>query len=418
MEGSAARAASTAMGGSPDEASFRYAGWRVVGVCFLAAMFAWALGFYGQSVYLAELQRMHGWPASAISTATTCFYLFSAGLVVFVGEAMRALGARLLLSGAVLCMAVAAVLLARVTAVWQLYAVYALMAFGWAGLTVAAISNTLGQWFDRRRGLAISLALNGASIGGVIGVPGLVTAVGLVGFTSALTAAAVVMVVVLLPVIWLGVGRPPHRSIAHAGHAAPAALTPHQIRGEAMRELRFWTIALPFALVLLAQVGFIVHQIAFMSPTIGREHAGLAVAVMTGMAVLGRVLIGTVIDRSDQRMVSAVLFASQAVSIAAMIAIPGEIVLFAASGLFGFTVGNAITLPAVIVHHEFDSARFGVVVSLSSAITSVISACGAALVGALHDYFGGYDTALAVCMVLEIIAACCVLIGRQRPARA
>ena len=69
-----------------DETSFRYAGWPIVGVCFLVATFAWAAGFYGQGVYLAELQRLHGWPASLISTATTIYYLFSAVLVVFVSE--------------------------------------------------------------------------------------------------------------------------------------------------------------------------------------------------------------------------------------------------------------------------------------------------------------------------------------------
>jgi len=396
-----------------DESSPRYAGWRVVGVCFVTAMFAWALGFYGQSVYLAELQRLHGWPASAISTATTCFYLFSATLVVFVGEAIRALGARLMLSAAVVCMALATALLAQVTAPWQLYGVYAVMAFGWAGLTVAAISNTLGQWFDRRRGLAISLALNGASLGGVVGVPALVLAIGALGFAHAVTAAAVLMAVALLPVILLGTGHPPHRPQTAASGTGDAPLSPRQIRAGALRSLSFWTITLPFALVLLAQVGFIVHQISFMAPLIGREHAGLAVALMTAMAVAGRIIVGTMIDRVDQRVVAALLFASQALALLAMVRVPSEPVLFAASAAFGFTVGNAITLPAVIVHHEFDAHRFGVLVSLSSAISSVISACGSALVGVLHDLAGGYGAALYTCMALEIAAACGVLVGRR-----
>ena len=40
-----------------DESSRRYEGWRIVAVCFLVATFGWAFGFYGQSVYLAELHR-------------------------------------------------------------------------------------------------------------------------------------------------------------------------------------------------------------------------------------------------------------------------------------------------------------------------------------------------------------------------
>jgi len=53
------------------ETSIRYDGWRIVAVCFLLATFGWGLGFYGQSVYVAELHRLRGWPASLISSGTT-----------------------------------------------------------------------------------------------------------------------------------------------------------------------------------------------------------------------------------------------------------------------------------------------------------------------------------------------------------
>ncbi|MGO4713050.1 MFS transporter [Bradyrhizobium sp. 2TAF24] len=395
-----------------DERSLRFPGWRVVGVCFLAATFAWALGFYGQSVYLAELRRAHGWPAATISAATTFFYLFSAVLVVFVSDAIRVLGVRTCLVGAVLCMALATVLFGFVNAPWQLYGVYTLMAVGWAGLTMAAISNTLGLWFHERRGLAISLALNGASLGGVVGVPVLVTAIAAVGFTPAVVAMALAMVVVLLPVILLGVGTPPPRAPDAA--VARAATSSAEIRRAALRDLSFWSIALPFALVLLAQIGFIVHQFSFMEPMIGREQAGLAMALMTAMAVVGRVVLGFLMGRLHQRAASAVLFASQALALLAMVNVPGATALYAGCVVFGFTVGNAITLPSMIVHREFDAHAFGVVVSLSTAISSAISACGPALVGVLRDWSGSYALPLYVCMALELVAAAGVLLRGRR----
>jgi hypothetical protein len=42
--------------------------------------------------------------------------------------------------------------------------------------------------------------------------------------------------------------------------------------------------------VLFAQVGFIVHLITFLDDVIGRERAAVAVALLTAMAVVGRVL--------------------------------------------------------------------------------------------------------------------------------
>ena len=71
-------------------------------------------------------------------------------------------------------------------------------------------------------------------------------------------------------------------------------------------------MTLPFALGIGAQVGFLVHQLAFLQPKIGLQTASYAVAVTTVMAVLGRLVVGAVIDRLNQRIVSAVSFVSQA----------------------------------------------------------------------------------------------------------
>src|ERR1700710_1840197 len=208
-----------------DETSTRYDGWRIVAICFLVATFGWAFGFYGQSVYLAELHRIHGWPTSLISTATTCFYLLGAVLVAFVSEAIRAFGPRNCMLVGVLAMAAGTALLGQITAPWQLYAVYALLAFGWAGTSLGMITNTLGLWFDKKRGMAISLALNGASFGGIVGVPLIVAAIGGFGFSGAMIAASVTMVVLLVPVILIFVGRPPDRinvAVALAAADAPS----------------------------------------------------------------------------------------------------------------------------------------------------------------------------------------------------
>src|SRR5437762_15390 len=186
-----------------DETSIRYDGWRIVLVCFLLATFGWGLGFYGQSVYVAELHRLHGWPASLVSSGTTFFYLFGALLVAFVSEAIRCFGPRNCLLAGVVAMAAAAVLIGQVTEPWQLYAANAMLAFGWAGTSLGIITNTLGLWFDHKRGMAISLALNGASFGGIIGVPLLVAAIGAFGFSGAMIAAAVVMVALMVPVVLL-----------------------------------------------------------------------------------------------------------------------------------------------------------------------------------------------------------------------
>jgi len=394
---------------SVDETSARYDGWRIVVVCFLVATFGWGLGFYGQSVYLAELHRLYGWPASLISTGTTFFYLFGAVLVVFVSEAVRAFGPRNCLLGGVVALAAAAAMIGQVSEPWQLYVADALMAFGWAGTSLGVITNVLGLWFDHKRGMAISLALNGASFGGVVGVPLLVAAIGRFGFAGAMTAAAMAMLVLMIPIILMFVGQPPGRAAA-MGSAATAALSASRIRAQALRDVAFLSVAIAFALVLFAQVGFIVHLIAYLDPLIGRTHATTAVALLTAMAMAGRVLFSTVIDRLNQRLASAISFTSQAVALLVIIHSRNEMVLIAACAVFGFSVGNLITLPSLIVQREFDPRSFGVLISLVTAINQITYAFGPGVIGLLRDASGSYALPFYGCIGLQLIAAVLIMV--------
>jgi cyanate permease len=83
--------------------------------------------------------------------------------------------------------------------------------------------------------------------------------------------------------------------------------------------------------------------------------------------------------------------------------------------LFGFGVGNLITLPGLIVQQEFPRRDFARAVSLNVAITQLVAAIGPTLLGVLHDLSGDYRTSLIACLVLQVAAAIVVLI---RPGRA
>ena len=90
-----------------DESSPRYFGWRVVVACFLMALACWGFGLYGHSVYLAELTRLHGWPPSLISGASTATYLLNAVLVIFTSNALARFGARRFVLSGVAALAIA-----------------------------------------------------------------------------------------------------------------------------------------------------------------------------------------------------------------------------------------------------------------------------------------------------------------------
>src|SRR5256712_1476432 len=96
-------------------------GWNVVGATFVVALFSFGLGFYGLSVYLATLQRLHGWSASAVSTPVTVYYVAGALLTVSIGDLYERFGPRAVVAGGSLALAARGAALGVVTPPWQLY---------------------------------------------------------------------------------------------------------------------------------------------------------------------------------------------------------------------------------------------------------------------------------------------------------
>lgn len=199
-------------------------------------------------------------------------------------------------------------------------------------------------------------------------------------------------------------GQPPSRT----GRPRPKS-------ARAFRDIAFLSVSSAFALVLFAQVGFIVHLISFLDSVIGRERAAVAVALLTAMAVVGRVLFSFVIDQMNQRLASALSFISQAVALLIVINVHNDYALIAACALFGFSVGNLITLPSLIVQREFDPRAFGVMVSLITAINQITYAFGPGVIGLLRDMSGSYALPFYACIALELIAAVLIMIRGRAP---
>ena len=78
-------------------------------------------------------------------------------------------------------------------------------------------------------------------------------------------------------------------------------------------------------------------------------------------------------------------------------------------GLFGLGVGNATSLPGLIVQHEFPKQHFSRVVSLVVTVNQFSFAFGPTLLGQLQHARGSYGTALLVCLAMQAMAAITVV---------
>jgi len=396
-------------------------GWKVVGCAFLIAVFGWGFGFYGIGVFLAELVERHGWATRSVASAVTVLYLVGAALIALVGSAFERFGPRRVVLTGMAAMGLGAVGLTFVTAPWQLYVVFPVMAVGWAAMSGAALNLIVAPWFERRRGLAISLAFNGAATGGIVVAPAIALLTTRIGFRAAVVLLVLVMAGVLTPLVVgllargpeaLGLApdgdHPGSRARRNVARAAPR-------RRELLRTWRFWSVSLPFALGLTAQISVIIYQMSFLRPRLGAEGAAWAVSLTALAAVAGRLIVGLFVDRVDRRAVVAGNFLVQAAAIALMLAAPAPAFLYLGCALFGLGVGNTTSLPSVIVQAEFPEAAFGRVVSTIIAINQFTYSFGPGALGWLRDASGGYVAPFVGCLALQLTAVVVLLAGRPAP---
>ena len=292
------------------------------------------------------------------------------------------------------------------------------MSVGWGAMSGAAINIILAPWFQRRRGLAVSLAFNGATLGGVIVVPALIALVGWLGFARALTIAALVLLVALLVIATMimrtrpeALGLGPDGDPPRGAPIGSAADGDRRWRRDALRTWRFWSVSAPFALGLAAQVGVLTHLVALVTPALGAGGAARAVSLTTAAALVGRLATGFAVDKLNRRLVASATLIVQLTGLALLAREPSAASVYAGCTLFGLGVGNLTTLPGLILAVEWPRERFSVLVGLVVGINQLTFAFGPSLVGVVRDRAGTYGAALWTCALLEAISAALILLG-------
>lgn len=392
-------------------------GWRVVAACFVIAAFAWALGLFGSSVYLKAVTAAHGWAIAEVSSAITLFFVVSACVQRTVGRSIDRFGPRpVLLAGAV-SMGLGVALIGQVTASWQLYPCFALIGFGWSTLSTTGIAATVAPWFERHQGRSMTLAIMGASVGAIAGVPLILMALRELGLARGLIATGVVSILLLLPLIALVLRYrgPGDLGLARDGVALDAMGAsppePVPLAANGRPRILLWSAAASFALALTVQIGFITHHVALAEPLLGLEGAGWLVAATGVSAFIGRLVLAAIVDRVSVRHLGCLIMAAQTAALAAMSLWPSAPVLIAASLVYGYGIGHVTTLGPVVVRREFGAKAFGATYGSAATVIQLTSAFGPALLGVLRDGFGSYSPGLAIAAATTMTACMVLLLG-------
>jgi len=394
-------------------------GWRVVAAAFIVAVFGWGLGFYGPPVYLEVIRQSHNWSIAFVSGAVTLHFLvglvvipnlpplylrFGLPIVTFVGGIVMALG--------ILGWAFA-------NNLWQLYVAALFSGIGWSALGAVAVNAIVSPWFISKRPLALSVAFNGGSVGGVIFSPFWVVLIDWIGFPFAAMVVGATMVVTLGVLALLVLGRSP-RGVGQAfdglSFQSPSLDTVFPVepvtsveRLDLFRDRSFLSLCIGMTLALFAQTGLVAHLVSVLAPVLGRQGAGLAAGALGIAAIVGRLAIGSrATSASNWRAIACYSLVAQALGCGVLMLSHGNNPTLLVLGvvLFGLGVGNAISVPPVIANLEFSSADAARAVALIVAISQGAYAIAPAVFGLFRQVFSDQIVFFAAALVqLSAIAA-------------
>jgi MFS family permease len=399
-----------------------YFGWKVVWAAFVIAACGAGAGLYGPSVFLPVLHATRGWTVSLIAAAVTTHFLISACIIIYLPDLHRRFPLATVTRAGALSCALGVITWCIAQTPWQLFAAALLTGLGWATTSSAAINAMVARWFDRDRPKALSLALNGASVGGVLFPPIWVGLIAYVGFAASgmLVAAAIVAIIWPLAHRYLRV-YPADLGLTQDGNgrefAHPVLSRPSRSRPALLRDPRFLTMATAFALGMFAQIGLVAHLIARLAPELGARGGAAAFSLITLCAILGRTLLGWCLRDHNRRMIAASNFLVQSIGVLLLATGGGTALLLLGCVLFGLTGGNHLTLPPLMAQQEFDPADVATAVALSVAVSQGALAFGPAAFGLLYDATGDYVFPFAVAAIADVLAALTLLVGRTERRR-
>ncbi len=412
----------------------QFFGWKVMWAALVVAVFGWGVGFYGPPVFLHTLGTRRDWSISLVSAAVTTHYLVGAFIVASLPAIYRKLGLAPTTKASAVCLGLGMLGWAVAEAPWQLFLATLVSGAGWAGTGAVAINTMIATWFDRGRAKALSVAYNGASVGGVLLTP---IWVGLITY-GGLAMAAFTVGAIMIAVIWFLSDRYvaiTPTSIGTTIDGGPVVSTVVMNAGSQIAQRPGWTLwtsgtfvtyAAGFTMGLFVQVGIIAHLFSLLTPDLGLQGAGLAIGFATASAIAGRTLVGWfLLPTTDRRLVAAATYLVQAVGCFALAMAIGQSapILLLGILLFGIGIGNVTSLPPLIAQVEFARADVARAIALATAIAQASYAFAPAAFGLLREWpeavagSSRVTVFFTVAAGLQVMAAIIYAIGRHRHRR-
>ncbi len=427
----------------------RSSGGRIFYGYYLVAM-AFFLGFVYSGVYTHSRGvfvrgQIEDFDVSRteISLAFSLVQIAGALVAPFFGYVLDRFRVRDVMTCGAIWLGIGFLVMSRVDTVWQFAILMTLfMGLGSASLGSSANSRLLVNWFDRYRGMVLSVSVMGYSTAGVVIPPVAVWMLDGMGWQNAYLIFGWVLLLVIAPMLFLIVRqRPQDFGLQPDGLTAPGSslarrsetfgvvddrqILPAQPAIEAVtsnshdygpnawaafalfaRSRAFWGAVLLFGSLAGVLISLNVHLfLHYTGLALGDYQAAMILSV-TGLCLfVSKPVFGWLIDRLGALRASMMTVVAGVVTMLVFSVATTLLPLLLAGVLLGFAFGAVVPLQAALLSRIFDPALYGRAYGALRLSIFPMTVTFTPLTGLIWDRTGSYAPAFVAFALLFLVVA-------------
>ena len=383
------------------EEAFNYPGWRVTVASGVGVFVSFgSLLVYTFGVFLKPLTEEFGWSRQAVSLAFGIAAMALAAASPPLGYLIDRLGPRRIILSCLTIFGCAFASLALLTpSILHLYAVFAVLGLVGNGAAHLAYSRVVSGWFERRRGMALSVLMAGGGLGSIVLPPVAQTFIQKLGWRGAFLSLGAMSLAIGLPAVVRFVWERP-------GLRGSRGIALNEVSfQEGLRARAFWVIVGALFLSSTSQNAAMTHLPALLTDRgVSAGGAALAVSVLGAASLLGRLGTGWLLDRFFGPRVSFGLLVLSALGVFLLAGARSLVVGSVGAALIGVGMGGEANIIPYLLSKYFGLRSFSTLYGFTWTAFALAAALGPVLMGRAFDAAGSYESFLMQLSAITLVA--------------
>lgn len=369
--------------------------WTVAGGACLGLAVAFGPAFIaGFGLYLKPIAAELGRSRTEISWIYSLVAIIGALGTPLLGFVLDRRGSRGVIITASILLPLSLLLLAMVAATMNTLLLCGVV-IGFVSIIASptAYVSLLPQWFSRRLGLAVAIAMVGSGFGQFAMVRGHGALLANLDWRTSWMIMAGVVAVIGIPVALIAArDRPDLRALRRARADGEIEGLPLSV---SLRTWLFWTAVPSFFLVMLVTAAMLTHLAPLLSDRGWCvERAAGVVSIIGLVSLAGRAVSGVLLDKLGFGILGALIFPLPAIGCWLLLAGGSDALIYLAAALVGLAYGvEADMLPWVLRKH-FGLRAFGRLYGIAFGVVQIGSVLGPMTMGLSFDRTGNYGIGL------------------------